>query len=781
MAQKPKIIPPYVIGSKDHPWGGLNTATKDNREMERGESYDQLNWITGRDKDNIQLRRGTKLFGNTRRIGTKVTGIGVGTRIDGIQQPFFTSGRKIFYYDRLIDDTAEVSTINILPVAANGEETSFVFYENLAGSFMYLSSPNSSLYKISVANPESVSDQLTKDYHFGYIRTDRSRMFGVNRHGSSSNSLDTTGLYVSHLDKQLVTDYTANFMSLPPAPTLTPHTTGGSIADGTYYFVVTTFGPDGVETIHGAESSTTIAGGGGLGSITITFPSVAGGTAYKIYSSTVSGVYTSPALVTSTAIIPVVGSLNTFTQTGPLLTGAPPSTSAQQIIAPIATGDGTTVTFSGTLPFVFQPITVFYVTITDGIELFLDDKSGNLVGSAGGTGTINYVTGVYSVTFAVAPVTGRIITASYYEEDSTNGGVADFTVNLTDATNSSGQIFRQDDGGGKAQAVYPYLGVEYCFHVLRSWQLTMGQATIPSSVTPATTFDQQPYYEQLGIPHPLAAFPNADGINFLNMSNPSNPVFSILQIPPGSTNLTVTPVPLSNKLDLTGFGYDSAVVFRAGDFDILSCEKTTNGITDNYNSVTFVRNIWSGLWNKLDYYINCLALYQGAVLAGDSLSSNVFELFSGFDDDGNIITNFYKNAFTDHDIDGLKKCNFLNVSGLIQNSQKIGVYISTDQGAYTKVYTILGTGPYVNSSSGHTIGSTMAGLGAVGGGSTGGTTVIANEFELDIPIHSSLYEYISFMLVAEDVGYVQVDRVEYKDIRFKRRRLLQYQDPEINQ
>jgi hypothetical protein len=76
----------------------------------------------------------------------------------------------------------------------------------------------------------------------------------------------------------------------------------------------------------------------------------------------------------------------------------------------IALGNGGAV-YNGTL-FVF-PILAGSLSITDGEETFVDNGTGLLTGSAGGTGTIDYTTGVYSLTFFVAVPIGEAITASY--------------------------------------------------------------------------------------------------------------------------------------------------------------------------------------------------------------------------------------------------------------------------------------------------------------------------------------------------------------------------------
>jgi hypothetical protein len=645
------LIPPFIIGDETNPWFGLNTATKDPRFLKRGESYDSNNWITGRNQDNIQLRRGQQVLGKTNRNGNPVSGLGVGILKNGKQVPYFTYDRKIMIYNSVTDDTEEINTTDILPILASGEDVNIMPYSNLAGSFIYFTSPNSSWYKAAVANPKDVIDEVVATYRFNFARTYQSRSFAVGRQGNTKDSSDPTGVYLSYTDRQLLSNY--------PAAT----------TQGTLF-----------------------------------------------------------------------------------------------------TGDGNTKTFSGTLT-VPAKNTIFYISIsTQGAtETFFDDGNGNLTSNLGGTGTINYATGAFTVNFFTAPAAAQIGTATFNTEDATSQGILDFSFDTTTRVPFTGELLRQDDAGGNAQAIFPFNGVEYCFHILKSWQLTLA--------TDDKSFQNLPYYEQIGIPNQRAAFPKGDGILFLNISNPGNPTLSVLQIPAASTNLTVVPIKLSDDLDLTTFGYDNCVVWSWGDYDIVSCAKYTNGKLDTYNSVTFIRSIYSGVWNKLDYYINVLGEYYGSLIAGDSLSPNIDVLFSGFDDNGQVIQNYWNNAYTDFDIKGMKKCNYFNVQGLIQPSQKIKVSYALDNGQYVECFIIDGSGNYVNKSSPVGIGSFTIGSNVIGGG---GGNAFANEFEIDIPVHTDLFEFISFRLEALDVGYAQVNKFSYKDIRFKRRRILQYSDPEIN-
>lgn len=78
----------------------------------------------------------------------------------------------------------------------------------------------------------------------------------------------------------------------------------------------------------------------------------------------------------------------------------------------LAVGNGTDRTWAGSL----ENANIYpgSLTITDGREAFEDgDKNNILDGDAGGTGTINYNTGAWSVNFMLQPDAGTDITATY--------------------------------------------------------------------------------------------------------------------------------------------------------------------------------------------------------------------------------------------------------------------------------------------------------------------------------------------------------------------------------
>jgi hypothetical protein len=79
---------------------------------------------------------------------------------------------------------------------------------------------------------------------------------------------------------------------------------------------------------------------------------------------------------------------------------------------------GSGATRTGTLAFKAGGAkrTCFNVSFTDGVETFGDNFDGTLTGSAGGTGTINYATGAYAITFNASATT---VTSDYFWENAT--------------------------------------------------------------------------------------------------------------------------------------------------------------------------------------------------------------------------------------------------------------------------------------------------------------------------------------------------------------------------
>jgi len=112
-------------------------------------------------------------------------------------------------------------------------------------------------------------------------------------------------------------------MNTMGAPTVTPSTSGGYMADGSYYYVICALDRFGGSTVKGTESSVaTISGGGGAGSVALSWTALNQAYQYKIYRTTSSGTYTTPALIAT-----LDGTVTSYTDIANAASiGAPPAT-----------------------------------------------------------------------------------------------------------------------------------------------------------------------------------------------------------------------------------------------------------------------------------------------------------------------------------------------------------------------------------------------------------------------------------------------------------------------
>lgn len=620
-------MPDYSITE----FGGLNTVVKDLETLKAGVSPDSLNWITSKLKDSISLRRGYARLGNTEQVGTgKITGIGVGTRYDGVQVLWYSHGRKVKYYDTTTSDNIEVGS-DLLPSGADGEDVWFASYQGLAGSFVYLGSPNSSVYKIPVANPANAVDQSVSNYRWGVFHIGQNRAFAGQRNGTTAGNNDQTGLYLSYIDKDQLSDFTS---------------------------------------------------------------------------------------VTGEAV-----------------------------------GSSGATNYAGTLAVAGAPKTIMYVQISEATgETLVDDRNGNLVGNQGSTGTVNYATGAYSITFN--HVTVGAVTVSYYHETSTSTGILDFS---TAFGNGQAKIFRQDDGGGNFMSIWNINTIEYCLHKLKTWQVTTSLDDTTSTNLP---------YRNIGINYPRASYQTPEGIIFIDTARPTDPKFRRLEVLAGTNIQTIEPLSISDSLDLSDNAFDYSVAYRWGDYEIFCVQEKTNGVANTYNSVMYIRNVVSKVWDKVDYYASCLSEYEGTLVAGDSVSNNIYTLFSGFDEDGDIIYNYWTSSDLNLGGDNLKTCRKMEIDGLIQQDQELEVHISVDGSPFTKVFTIEGDGSYVDTGTNTYIGGPTLGSKVIGGG--GDDT--ASPYEVRFNINTDKFVNIRIKLTAINVGYVSVHGIKFVDIRDKGRK-----------
>ena len=687
---------------------GLNTKIKDTKTLKKGVSPDSKNWITH--SDHIELRRGYARLGDTNVDGNgKVTGLGIGIKYDGTEIPFYSHGRKLKYYDTTTSDNIEIGT-NTLPVGADGDDVWIEPYQALAGSFVYLGSVNSSIYKIPVANPASAVDQSVNNMRFGVFHIGQNRAFAGQRNGVDIGSQDATGLYLSFIDKDELSDFS---------------------------FIA--------NEIEGSGDDTTKTFSGTLDSIsgkkTLMYPligaAIQAGTSISGITKATAAVITSTGHGLSVDDHIVILGVSGMTEINGVLASVISVENVNTLTVNIDSGTFSSWTSGGSI----------YKT-----ERFKDDRDGNLVSNLGGTGTVNYGTGAWSTTFNTAPITlSNGIISNYYYEDSTNEGILDFNSGFA---NGQAKNLRQDDGGGNLQAIFNINTIEYCFHLLKTWQFTATLDDTNSTNLP---------YRNVGLPFHRSAFQVPDGIIFADLSRSNEPKFRKMQVQTGTDITTIEPKSISDALDLSGHAFDYCVAFRWGDYEIFCVQEKLNEVANEFNTVMYIRNVISGAWDRLDYYASCLAEYGGSLLGGDSISNNVYTLFSGFDDDGELIPNYWLSSDLNLDTDHLKNCRRMVFSGLIQRDQDIEISLSYDGADFVKVQTIEGDGDYVSTGQKVSIGSTTIGSKVIGGG---GSTE-ASPFEIDFPINSDRFIDVQVKIEAIGIGFVQVNEFTFKDPRDK--------------
>lgn len=115
----------------------------------------------------------------------------------------------------------------------------------------------------------------------------------------------------------------------------------------------------------------------------------------------------------------------------------PNSSTASVTNEALATGDGTTTTFSGILA--YYPVLATTLIITDKTESFEDKHTDVLQGNFGGTGTINRFTGVYSITFDSPPGIDVPVKANYTYYTTSN------TLNAFNTTNINSSMLALDN------------------------------------------------------------------------------------------------------------------------------------------------------------------------------------------------------------------------------------------------------------------------------------------------------------------------------------------------
>lgn len=414
-------------------------------------------------------------------------------------------------------------------------------------------------------------------------------------------------------------------------------------------------------------------------------------------------------------------------------------------------------TYSGTVAAKTATRNIFAVVITGTTggtaETFTDNKDGTLTSNKGGTGTINYTTGVYSVTFSAAVSAGNV-TADYQWEDSNQKGITDFTFTSPSRVASEGNRITQDVGGDRIITVL--IGPDGAYYSIKEksvYRLAISADDV--------TFDNNVYRRDIGIPFLRAGASTSKGIVFMNTANPERPELTILR-----RNLigdNIEPVTLCGHFDFSKYNYDDCCIDTYDRFIAVLCmsEEASNNDTILLCDITEGSKNYPGTVDITAYPARMLAKDGGNLYSGSPFANNVYQLFNGFDDDSYPIENYLISKGETYDREDLKKFRKKRFKGLIDPDQVVSVYVSYDDDDFSLVGTIRGDADYVDYSNPQTVGSNMVGEAQVGGD----TGAVAYPYFMDIKMRNMpKFRKRSFKIVAEGIGYYDLEYEMDEDI-----------------
>lgn len=434
-----------------------------------------------------------------------------------------------------------------------------------------------------------------------------------------------------------------------------------------------------------------------------------------------------------------------------------------QIVAEVIAGASGTLAFKGggARRICFQVV----FTVTASGEIFTDNGDGTLTGSLGGSATINYTTGDYTGVGAG--------TCTYrWADDTAVKGIANFTYSSTRVA-GEGFILSQSFGGA-LQNVASLNGREYCLHEKGTWVVTISADDL--DVTNLI------FRSKVGIPNHRAMVESADGVYYIDDSDKNDVHFRILTIDPGSSETIPNSISKQFKLNnirvgvnLNNYYFDKSVTFEFGDLKLFAC-RTKDSLINNR---VFVYNKTSKAIDVLDYYVSCFANYNGNLVAGDSLSNNVFVLLSGVDDDdSNISNNYFESSLDNLDYQGMKRCVELTIDGEVGPEQAGKISMSVDRSPFVEIrskndiannkHAIEGDASYVDSSQRVNVGPLLVGNSEVGGGGDG---IEAYHYRRTFKIALDKGEYFKFRIEATKLGYLSLSELIFDDIRLKWQRI----------
>lgn len=415
----------------------------------------------------------------------------------------------------------------------------------------------------------------------------------------------------------------------------------------------------------------------------------------------------------------------------------------------VGTGNGAQTVFTGTLAFKGGGATrnCFGLRLTQGANISTDGYNGVITGTNLSIGTINYITGAYSLTFTVAPPNLQALTMAYQWEDSNALGITDFTKTSPARLASEGFVVRQDEGGDAIQKIL--IGVDGAYYTAKLYSFY--RFFIDSTDTNPTN---DVFRKDIGIPSKFSAISAGVGILFINSANPNKPQMTLLEKNPLGDSLI--PITLFEHFKFENYTYDQCVLDTWDRYILVSC-RTKTSVTNN---TLLLCDKVSNTVDITSHGMRCLAKDGNTLYGGSSLTQTIWNIFADDDDDGDVIENRWNSKADDHSIDMLKKTRTYRFQGKIDKVQQIEVSVGYDDSDPTLIGTIRGDGDYVDQSN-----PSLVGGGVVGGDAVGGSSVITvYPYYIEMKVKVPKYKTREIQFVAKQIAYASVNYIEDHDI-----------------
>lgn len=375
------------------------------------------------------------------------------------------------------------------------------------------------------------------------------------------------------------------------------------------------------------------------------------------------------------------------------------------------------------------------ITITATGEVYTDNYLGVLTGSLGGTGTINYITGAYTLS---NPGVG---TAAYQWENSNLRGVTDFSHSGTRVAGEGFQ-FPQDQGGDAILNVL--IGQDNAYYSIKTQSVYRLYIADDDTATGTTN---EIFYTDMGMTSWRGAVSTQLGIVFMNIANPEKPQLTLLQKNPLGT---ILPKVLFPQFNFANYTWDDCTLDTYDVFIVIACKTLGNP----FNNVILLGEVEAKKVDITYYPVRTFAKDSGYLYVGSSVSLSTYKIYNGYDDVGLTIDNFWTGRGELFQSSLLKKVRKLRFKGRIDPNQSYAVYVNYDGAGRQLVGTVVGSGSYVDYSSPQSIGSNTIGSAPIGGDDT--STVYPYMVEIKLKkVPKFLKREIT--LIALGIGYVDIN------------------------